>query len=438
MPKARKADLPKGVSRSKEMIRGQTFFVVRLGKKFTGKTKAVRRRFRRQSTADEWIFGDAQKLKARVPGVIDLRARHGTEAFSLSSAEMAEASSAIAQCRQAGMTLSEAVELAILHRRPPSGPISGEEAVEKMIKEKVEDGASPAHTQELEKKIRRFLASLPPAKRREIASVGPLDVREYIDKVGKSDGNKKAIKRNLSPLFTWAVEHGHMAVNPCGGLKIGRRSKAGTKEKVNPDGEVVRIVRFKVSDLQKALKLAWEGFRLSAGNDPVERKRFSRRFDGQNLEVAKMDLIPWLTLGCFAGLRPEEAAKTTWGMIDLERNQIDLPARITKDREPRIVPIEPNLLEWLKACLEKDVPILPKNFRRKRQALTWALKWKEWPEDITRHSYGTFHLAKFKNAGLTAENMGHASPKMLRSRYRDVVKDTGEVEKYWSLLPSRA
>ena len=35
------------------------------------------------------------------------------------------------------------------------------------------------------------------------------------------------------------------------------------------------------------------------------------------------------------------------------------------------------------------------------------MNWKDgWPEDIWRHSYGSYHLAKNRNAALTAEQMG--------------------------------
>jgi len=58
--------------------------------------------------------------------------------------------------------------------------------------------------------------------------------------------------------------------------------------------------------------------------------------------------------------------------------------------------------------------------------------WSEWPKDILRHSFGSYHLAKFQNAALTAEIMGHKNARMLYKHYRDVIKNDEDVDAYWS------
>jgi hypothetical protein len=40
-----------------------------------------------------------------------------------------------------------------------------------------------------------------------------------------------------------------------------------------------------------------------------------------------MDMLPIITVGCFAGVRPDESARTEWEMIDFDRKHMDLPAR---------------------------------------------------------------------------------------------------------------
>jgi integrase len=126
------------------------------------------------------------------------------------------------------------------------------------------------------------------------------------------------------------------------------------------------------------------------------------------------DLTPWLTVGMFAGLRPEEAKRLEWLDIDFGRKHIDLPARKAKGRKRRIIPLEPNLIEWL-------APYRPasgegkivQNFRWKFQAFAKAANYSPWPKDCLRHSYASYHLAKFENFGKTAEYMGHRSAQML-------------------------
>jgi hypothetical protein len=122
-------------------------------------------------------------------------------------------------------------------------------------------------------------------------------------------------------------------------------------------------------------------------------------------------------------------------MVDFKRKHIDLPAEITKDGDRRIVDMSDNLVEWMLASRKESGALLPVNFRRKRWALSRAMGWKEWPDDILRHSYGSYHLAKHRNAALTAEQMGHKNARMLYAHYREVVKETSAIEEYWKLTP---
>jgi hypothetical protein len=56
-------------------------------------------------------------------------------------------------------------------------------------------------------------------------------------------------------------------------------------------------------------------------------------------------------------------------------------------------------------------------------------------QDCLRRSYGSFHLAKFRHAGNTAENMGRRNTDMLYKHYRDVIKDQGDADAFWKLGP---
>ena len=94
-----------------------------------------------------------------------------------------------------------------------------------------------------------------------------------------------------------------------------------------------------------------------------------------------------------------ESARMTWDMVDFKRKHIDLPAEIAKAGERRIVDMPDNLVQWLRPCRKESGALQPVNFRRKRWALCREMTWKEWPDDILRHSYGSYHLAKHRSAG---------------------------------------
>ncbi len=145
-----------------------------------------------------------------------------------------------------------------------------------------------------------------------------------------------------------------------------------------------------IEEARKLLHFAKEGFKAEA--EEHEKDSWREKFGAISLSVPPMDFVPIIAVGCFGGVRPDESARMTWEMIDFKRKHIDLPAEITKDGDRRIVDMSDNLIEWLMACRKRSGTLLPVYFRRKRWALCRAMNWKEWPDDILRHSYGSYHL----------------------------------------------
>ena len=110
----------------------------------------------------------------------------------------------------------------------------------------------------------------------------------------------------------------------------------------------------------------------------------------ETITVRPGDLIPWLTVGMFAGVRPDEAKRLEWQHIDFQRQHIDLPAKIAKDHRRRIIPMEPNLIDWLEPYRPANGEgRIVRNFRWKFQAFAKSAGFSPWPKDCLRHSYGS-------------------------------------------------
>ena len=416
MKKAKIKGLPSGVGVCRVNNGRTEFWRVRLGKRFTGGL-IITRHFSSLDEARKWIFGDAQEQKCEPASLVELRQTVGTSVFHLSPAELGEAVAAFKQCKSAGMTLTEAVRFAIRHAKPPAGTISVTKAIELALREKGK-GKRPSYVADLRKRWKRFERWLPAERRKAINSITQMDVRRFLDSCNLLPTAERNQLRNLSVLFTWAVSKHHMAENPCRGIKV-----ESAKEKQPPT--ILRI-----SELRKLLTLAKDGFKVEAAEE--EKAAWRKKFGSISILVPPMDMVPIIMVGCFAGVRPDESARLEWEMIDFDRKHIDLPAAITKDGERRIVDMSDNLIEWLFLCCRPSGKILPENFRRKRWALCHAINWKDgWPEDILRHSYGSYHLARYRNAALTADQMGHKNARMLYAHYREVVKDS---QRYHRLL----
>jgi hypothetical protein len=59
-----------------------------------------------------------------------------------------------------------------------------------------------------------------------------------------------------------------------------------------------------------------------------------------------------------------------------------------------------------------------------------------WPQNVTRHSFVSYHLAQFQNAGKTALEAGH-SEQMLFNHYRELVT-SDEAAAFWAITPQTA
>jgi len=413
------ADLPSGIGVSKSRSgRGTLFYRVRLGSRFTG-GNVLQKDFSSLEDARNWIFGEGQSRKASTGSMVALKEDAGNAAFKLSADQLSEAASAFKTCKGAGLSLTEAVKFAITHARPAAGSISITKAIEDALSEK-QRSKRPAYVSDLKKRWTRFEKWLTADKRKAINGITSHDLRKFLNACKLAPVGEKNMLRNLSVLFSWAVKQHHMTSNPCVGMKV--ESTAKTKE-------AVRILS--VEEAKKLLTLCKKGFHIEASQE--EKTEWREKFGAVSLLVPPLDLIPIMSLGCFAGVRPEESARMTWEMIDFKKKHIDLPANITKDGNRRIVEMSANLLKLLTPCCKESGSLLPSNFRRKRWALCRVMGWIEWPEDILRHSYGSYHLALHKNAAFTSEQMGHRNSQMLYKHYREVVKNPSDIRKYWSL-----
>lgn len=171
-------------------------------------------------------------------------------------------------------------------------------------------------------------------------------------------------------------------------------------------------------------------------------------------------LLPFVVLGFFAGMRPEEIQKLQWADIDLKEKHITVTGRIAKTRRRRIIELHANVVEWLKLC--KGTPIYPENFRGifnelKMEAGYQPDKWKlhslkkkreeqlgikieeeelefsPWIRDGIRHTAVSHHLAEGGDENKTATWAGN-SPRVIHASYKGLIRKS-ESERFWALSP---
>jgi integrase len=79
--------------------------------------------------------------------------------------------------------------------------------------------------------------------------------------------------------------------------------------------------------------------------------------------------------------------------------------------------------------------IVPEGARKKLDRVRKASSLVRWPNNGLRHSFASYRLAQIHDAPRVAAELGHTSPQMLYSTYRELVlpEDAG---RYWKLAPA--
>jgi integrase len=152
------------------------------------------------------------------------------------------------------------------------------------------------------------------------------------------------------------------------------------------------------------------------------------------LEAASQDMLPYLAIGAFAGLRRAELERLGSQDVHFDSELIEVTAEKAKTARRQFVRMRPNLSEWLLPLRTHRVKVYPENFRKVFDAAREAARIVKWPDNALRHSFAWYDLAHFKNVNAHALEMEHTNSGMIFEHYRELVKPR-EVERYRNLRP---
>jgi integrase len=151
------------------------------------------------------------------------------------------------------------------------------------------------------------------------------------------------------------------------------------------------------------------------------------------------DLLPYVALALFAGLRAAELRRLTWQSVKLSERCIIVGAEVAKKRSRRVVDINDTLAAWLAVCGGVRGPIAPQErqeqFHKRIRGIAEAAGMKEWTDNGLRHLFASYHLAQHGDAVRTAHQMGN-SPDIVHRYYKGLVSN-GDVERFWKLRPAK-
>ena len=152
------------------------------------------------------------------------------------------------------------------------------------------------------------------------------------------------------------------------------------------------------------------------------------------LERAGTDTLPYWALGVFCGLRSTELKRLEWRDVRFDEGLVEVPALKSKTASRRFVTIQPNLAQWLAPYRGRQGLVCPNNLYAQLLADRRAAGITQWPPNGLRHSFASYHLARFRDVKDLALEMGHTRSEVTFRHYRELVTPS-EAERFWRIAP---
>jgi integrase len=344
-------------------------------------------------------YGKGRKFfKTRVEADAEARRQktlleiHSREAIGLSQREMSNFITARNTLAEYGKQISDAVQFLVDHlERVRKCKATVAELVTELLESKRKDGRSEIYLRDLRNILAIFCQDF---GKRPIAAITVEELEKWLRALPGSPKTRANFRANISVLFGHAARLRMIDFNP---------ALHTSKPKLSENPPEI----FTVDELRSLLDAA------------------SR---------AAPDVVPMLAIGAFAGVRDAEIKRLDWHEIDLVRGHIEIKGAKAKSARRRIIPIQPNLAAWLRPYSEKKGRLIPEGYRSSVERVRKEAGLARWPQNGLRHSFASYRLAACHDAPRVAGELGHASPQMLYSTYREVVLPE-EADRYWKIAP---
>ena len=323
---------------------------------------------------------------------------HGRKAAALKNREIGEALWAIEQLEEHGVSLRDVVSDYLARNERIKASILLDEAILDFLDTKKAAGKSARYLQDLRVRCNRFVAD---HADKTFAEIDVATVELWLESLKVAAVTRNNYRRDSSVFFAWGMKRGFCVDNP-------------------------------VVNVEKAKEVAERVELSGAGELRVM------------LNAAPKELLPFLAIGAFAGLRAAEIRRLRWEDVDFLNKRIDVRAEVAKTAATRYVPMRDALIDWIQPIAGASGPVTPPGVNKKLTAFRRELEVEgdenarpavEWKHNGLRHSFASYALAECGNAGEVALWLGHDSNKMIFKHYRERV--TPQAATAWfAVLPS--
>jgi len=415
---------------SSYVAKGRTYWRVRIG--YTEAGSARYETFKADQVAAEAF---AEKLNARA------KAKRIGKLEAVTKDEAADLRWAVDKLAQYGATVKEAAEWYVKTKFPEKGNKTVREAGEIYLKHRASEVRSNTY-ENYETKIERFSAHF---EEKLINEITTKDCENYFDAVGQSWGpnTESPEKKFLRFYFKWLQRHGFIHREGYTAMDfVSIPQRVLETPKLATPHEANNMLMWFVGEANEKGKLRAESIRGS---------------------------IVHLVLILFCGVRREEAVKVTWEDIDFKSEFIKVLIEGAKKKKRRVNKAEPNVWNWLRYLKDKGAqfngyenigaktsdPLRRLVYRTRKYRDALRADGKPIPEivatieyvdgkgrkqvkaknqNIMRHSFISYHMKLYNNAGLTARVAGN-SERQVENTYLELVEDERNAMLWFSINP---
>ena len=316
-----------------------------------------------------------------------------------------------------GKTISDAIAFYLAHLRRQESSVTVNHAIA-MLREynSKNKELSKRSTKNSRVALAQFSATF---GEEQIGIIESSTIAEWLDALPVGKSTRNTIRALISPLFSFAKRKKWRTENPFSG------------------GNQAEIARIDLARPKPRILTVKESADL--------------------LSFATDETCAFWAISLFAGLRPEsELKRLRWEHIHLDEKILivdgdESEAEKTKTGR-RVVKISDNLAAWLRPLAKTSGMVAPsgifwKKLRADKRKAGFGtpgtetdkerkagLKLREWIQDITRHSFISYHLAEHGDIGVTSTQAGN-SPSIVKKHYLSLVRPTSAAL-YWSIMPS--
>ena len=380
------------ISKQETTVKGTAYtrHVVCFGADPSG--KRIRQSFTSEAKARAAICDFKTRQATNAATQVILQKRIGEKSKRLTTDDLLDAAQGL-DILMGRSTITEAAAFYVKHTTPPGG---GRRTVKELVDEYAQSrekaNRSPFTVRDIEQTLAPFVRAHGEMLATEIQTA---EIERWLD--AQKGGTARRIKRRnyIVSIFNYAEKRRYRVGNPGSAIEM-------------PTAVKSRPHVLSVADVYALL---------------------------EHTEAHEPRMIAYMALCLFAGVRPVgEMQRLDWRDIDFTNREIFISDATSKTGDERIIKMTDALVAWLSPHRQPEGHAFYSRPAFERIRKSAGVRW---VKDCMRHSFGSYHLAQWQNAGDTAEQMGHTGLRLLFNHYRRAVRK-GDAERFWGIRPASA